>query len=99
MRFPPAPPSDSKTDPAVGESTLPDPVFTNITLTRGLYSQLVLQRFFAPKPFERVKWMEAGTSDKENDERRRELGMKLVSAVRASKESQSDILIRKGVRV
>lgn len=50
---------------------------TLIRMTRPLYAQLVAQRFYAPKPFEKAKWfegIEAGT----DEYRRRDVGMKLV---------------------
>lgn len=55
---------------------LSDVVLVPTTLTRPLYSQLVLQRFFAPKPFDKVNWMD-GANDAE-EERRRSVGMKIV---------------------
>ncbi|GAA5900978.1 hypothetical protein JCM5296_004944 [Sporobolomyces johnsonii] len=86
-RFPPAPPlpsasssssadsapPDSMTDSA---SSLPGTVFVRTLLTRPLYSQLVLQRFYPPKPFEKVGWMEAKLG--KEDERRRSVGMKIA---------------------
>ncbi|GAA5949376.1 hypothetical protein JCM21900_005628 [Sporobolomyces salmonicolor] len=86
-RFPPAPPlssasSSSSADSAPPESmtdsasSLPDTVFVPTLLTRPLYSQLVLQRFYPPKPFEKVGWMEAKLG--KEDERRRSVGMKIA---------------------
>lgn len=84
-RFPPTSPSDafqpipspstSREQPTALES-LPKTVFVPILLTRPLYSQLVLQRFFAPKVFEKVAWndCEKGTEE----ERRRSVGMKIA---------------------
>lgn len=69
-RFPPAAPSTS-----FETTTLPGVVQVLTTVTRPLYSQLVLQRFFPPKPFDKVKWME-GTEGE--DERRRNVGMKIA---------------------
>lgn len=73
QRFPPSSPSTA----TAASTTLPDTVLVQTKLTRPLYSQLVLQRFFAPKPFDKVGWMN-GAADEE-EKRRRSLGMKLVS--------------------
>ncbi|GAA5916022.1 hypothetical protein JCM8208_007488 [Rhodotorula glutinis] len=84
-RFPPAPPlpSSSSTSPssstdAMSDSTpsLPPTVLVPTLLTRPLYSQLVLQRFYAPKVFEKAGWT-SGTLGKD-DERRRSVGMKIA---------------------
>lgn len=80
-RFPPSPTTDAYTSASI-ESTkdLPATIFGLITLTRPLYSQLVLQRFFPPKPFEKVNWMEGSKLLGEEEERRRMVGMKIVSS-------------------
>ena len=78
-RFPPSSPSDAFLPPSATDP--PGTVKVLATLTRPLYSQLVLQRFFAPKPFEKVGWMNGGDGTKltDEDERRRSVGMKIVS--------------------
>lgn len=67
---------------------LPSTVLIPVQLTRTLYSQLVMQRFFPPKVFEKVGWMNgiamssktADENSEEGDEERwRSLGMKIVS--------------------
>lgn len=79
-RFPPssplAPTSDSA-DSSESTSSLPPTVLVLTRLTRPLYSQLLLQKFYAPKPFEKVGWTEGKLG--EEDVRRRDLGMKIVS--------------------
>ena len=88
-RFPPAAsspstPADSMSvvstavDAATSSSALPNPVLVPVRLTRPLYSQLILQRFYAPKPFLKAGWFEAKKG--RDDERRREVGMKIVSS-------------------
>lgn len=87
-RFPPAAsspstPADSMSDDstataAASSSALPNPVLVPVRLTRPLYSQLILQRFYAPKPFLKAGWFEAKKG--RDDERRREVGMKIVSS-------------------
>ncbi|GAA5828236.1 hypothetical protein JCM3770_005413, partial [Rhodotorula araucariae] len=77
-RFPPAPPLASAPSTASDMSdtpALPGTVLVPTRLTRPLYSQLVLQRFYAPKLFEKAGWAD-GTRGKE-DERRRSVGMKI----------------------
>ena len=59
--------------------TLPPTVLVPTLLTRPLYSQLVLQRFYAPKVFEKAGWT-SGTLGKD-DERRRSVGMKIVRSL------------------
>lgn len=56
--------------------SLPGTVLVPTLLTRPLYSQLVLQRFYAPKPFEKAGWTDAKLG--REDERRRSVGMKIV---------------------
>ncbi|KAL8276826.1 hypothetical protein RQP46_010757 [Phenoliferia psychrophenolica] len=76
-RFPPSSPSEAfLVPPSESQGT----VKVLATLTRPLYSQLVLQRFFAPKPFEKVGWMNGadGTKLTEEDERRRSVGLKIT---------------------
>ncbi|GAA5959919.1 hypothetical protein JCM8115_004905 [Rhodotorula mucilaginosa] len=86
-RFPPAAsspstPADSMSvvstavDAATSSSALPNPVLVPVRLTRPLYSQLILQRFYAPKPFLKAGWFEAKKG--RDDERRREVGMKIA---------------------
>ncbi|KAK4703798.1 hypothetical protein P7C70_g2422, partial [Phenoliferia sp. Uapishka_3] len=78
-RFPPTSPSDAFVQQT--ESTpAPGTVKVLTTLTRPLYSQLVLQKFFSPKPFEKVGWMKGGNGTKlmEEEERRRSVGMKIT---------------------
>lgn len=83
-RFPPSSPSDALLPlPATtDDAAQPATVKVLSTLTRPLYSQLVLQRFFSPKPFEKVGWMNSGDGTKltDEDERRRSVGMKIVSS-------------------
>lgn len=55
-----------------------DGVQTQVRMTRPLYAQLVSQRFYPPKPFERAKWF-AGLQEGTAEWRRRDLGMKIVS--------------------
>lgn len=89
-RFPPAASSPSPSANAMSNnstpaaapssssaSALPNPVLVPVRLTRPLYSQLILQRFYAPKPFLKAGWFEAKKG--RDDERRREVGMKIVS--------------------
>ncbi|GAA5894726.1 uncharacterized protein JCM6883_002191 [Sporobolomyces salmoneus] len=74
-RFPPSSPlspSSSSTD----SSSLPATVLIPTRLTRPLYSQLLLQKFYAPKPFEKCGWIEGKLG--EEDLRRREMGMKIA---------------------
>lgn len=78
-RFPPSPPSKAFS------AELSETVCVPTTLTRPLYSQLVLQRFFPPKPFDKASWM-AGTLSVE-EERRRSVGMKIVRRVRGRASS------------
>lgn len=79
-RFPPAPPipsTSSTSDSDMADTlSLPGTVLVPTLLTRPLYSQLVLQRFYAPKPFQKVGWMDAKLG--REDERRRSVGMKIV---------------------
>ncbi|GAA5854531.1 hypothetical protein JCM9279_000833 [Rhodotorula babjevae] len=84
-RFPPAPPLPSSSTSSPPPSTdamsdsapsLPPTVLVPTLLTRPLYSQLVLQRFYAPKMFEKAGWT-SGTLGKD-DERRRSVGMKIT---------------------
>ncbi|KAI5479487.1 SGT1 family protein [Pseudohyphozyma bogoriensis] len=83
-RFPPTSPSTAFTSPdtatpATPLSTLPPTSLQPVVLTRPLYSQLVLQKFFPPKPFEKVSWMgEAEGKIRDEEERRRGVGMKLA---------------------
>lgn len=85
-RFPPAAsspstPADSMSDDSTANAdaaALPNPVLVPVRLTRPLYSQLILQRFYAPKPFLKAGWFEAKKG--RDDERRREVGMKIVSS-------------------
>ena len=97
-RFPPAPPSpstaaadsmsdDSTATPPSSTSALPNPVLVPVRMTRPLYSQLVLQRFYAPKPFLKAGWFEAKRG--RDDERRREVGMKIVSRLDLAVPRQS----------
>lgn len=86
-RFPPSSPGDAfkavaATTGATPLAALPSTVFTPVVLTRPLYSQLVLQRFYAPKVFEKAGW-NMGNSYKagegrEEEERRRSVGLKIV---------------------
>jgi len=76
-RFPPASPATATAASTV-EAPLPATVLVPTRLTRPLYSQLVLQRFFAPKPFDKVQWMNGAADD--DEKRRRSVGMKLVSS-------------------
>ena len=87
-RFPPSSPRDafkivptpmSDDDHPTPLERLPKTVFVPIVLTRPLYSQLVLQRFFAPKVFEKVGWSDGEKGGEE--ERRRAVGMKIVSRI------------------
>ena len=48
-----------------------------VQMTRPLYAQLLGQRFYPPKPFERVKWMQ-GAVEGTADWKHRDVGMKLV---------------------
>lgn len=50
---------------------------TRVKLSRTLYAQLQGQRFFPPKPFERVKWFDNVEKDSV-DWRRKDVGMKIV---------------------
>ncbi|BGP22074.1 SGT1 family protein [Rhodotorula toruloides] len=79
-RFPPAPPIPSTSSAPDSDMTdgpsLPNTVLVPTLLTRPLYSQLVLQRFYAPKPFQKVGWMDARLG--REDERRRSVGMKIA---------------------
>jgi hypothetical protein len=50
---------------------------TLVRMTRPLYAQLVAQRFYAPKPFEKARWFD-GVEAESVDYRRRDVGMKLV---------------------
>lgn len=74
-RFPPSSPSTALS-PTTSSTSLPSTVLTPILLTRPLYSLLLLQRFFPPKPFLSASWDKAALD--EEDERRREMGMKLA---------------------
>ncbi|KAM0755174.1 SGT1-domain-containing protein [Meredithblackwellia eburnea MCA 4105] len=93
QRFPPAhivaPPPTSAT--ASTPTTPSARTFKHLTqLTRPLYSQLLLQKFYPPKPFEKVNWMDLGPiakstearaedeEEKEKETRRREVGMKIA---------------------
>lgn len=86
-RFPPssplAPSATASSSTAGGSSppSIPATVLVPTRLTRPLYSQLLLQKFYAPKPFEKVGWNEGKLGDE--DVRRRDLGMKIVSSARA----------------
>lgn len=51
---------------------------TRVKMSRTLYAQLVGQRFFPPKPFERAKWFE-GVEKESVEWRRKDVGMKVVS--------------------
>ncbi|GAA5860390.1 hypothetical protein JCM3774_000403 [Rhodotorula dairenensis] len=62
--------------PPTSSSPLPDPVLVPARLTRPLYSQLILQRFYAPKPFLKAGWFDAKRG--RDDERGREVGMKIA---------------------
>ena len=53
----------------------PQPVL--VQMTRPLYGQLVAQRFYAPKPFERADWFK-GTTEGSAEHRRRDVGLKIV---------------------
>ncbi|GJN87800.1 hypothetical protein Rhopal_000755-T1 [Rhodotorula paludigena] len=82
-RFPPtsplepAPSSESGADSMTDSSpSLPGTVLVPTLLTRPLYSQLVLQRFYAPKPFEKAGWTDAKLG--REDGRRRSVGMKIA---------------------
>ncbi|BGP37130.1 hypothetical protein JCM10449v2_001034 [Rhodotorula kratochvilovae] len=79
-RFPPSPPlasaSSTSSDMTDSSPSLPGTVLVPTRLTRPLYSQLVLQRFYAPKAFEKAGWAD-GARGKE-DERRRSVGMKIA---------------------
>ncbi|BGP29278.1 hypothetical protein JCM10296v2_001016 [Rhodotorula toruloides] len=79
-RFPPAPPIPSTSSTSDSDMTdtpsLPGTVLVQTLLTRSLYSQLVLQRFYAPKPYQKVGWMDAKLG--REDERRRSVGMKIA---------------------
>ncbi|ORY54998.1 SGT1 protein-domain-containing protein [Leucosporidium creatinivorum] len=75
-RFPPTAPSTSLTPSTSTTPSLPGTVLTPLHLTRPLYSLLLLQRFFPPKPFLSAQW-DKGARDEE-DERRREVGMKVA---------------------
>lgn len=59
----------------------PEPsALSRIKMTRTLYAQLMGQKFFPPKPFERVNWL--GSTVPETPSRRhKEMGMKIVSPV------------------
>lgn len=48
-----------------------------VQMTRPLYGQLVAQRFYAPKPFERADWFK-GATEGTAEHRRRDLGLKIV---------------------
>lgn len=91
LRFPPASPLSafipvpSSSDLPDANTTLPPTVFTLTHLTKTLYSQLLLQKFFPPKIFEKVNWLtdsSAATGGAVSaggvEERRRSLGMKIV---------------------
>ncbi|GAA5826266.1 hypothetical protein JCM11251_007231 [Rhodosporidiobolus azoricus] len=78
--FSPAPSTADSSEPPSSDS-LPPTVLTPVRLTRPLYSQLVLQRFWAPKVWEKAGWGvkenvtgEAG----EGEERRKGVGMKIA---------------------
>ncbi|GAA5832891.1 hypothetical protein JCM3766R1_007079 [Sporobolomyces carnicolor] len=81
-RFPPssplAPSAAASSSTAGGSSppSIPATVLVPTRLTRPLYSQLLLQKFYAPKPFEKVGWNEGKLGDE--DVRRRDLGMKIA---------------------
>ncbi|GAA5914204.1 hypothetical protein JCM6882_004750 [Rhodosporidiobolus microsporus] len=83
-RFPPSPPSSafSTSSPSTTSDSpstdLPSTVLTPVRLTRPLYSQLVLQRFWAPKPFEKAGWGATKDAGDEGEERRKGLGMKIA---------------------
>jgi hypothetical protein len=79
-RFPPTTPTLAFSHSTTTDSTLPSTVYIPTLLTRPLYSQLVLQRFFPPKVFEKVGWMD-GVKMGGEEERRRSVGMKIVSPV------------------
>ena len=74
-RFPPSSLSTA-TSPPTSDTPFPPTVLVHTALTRPLYSQLVLQRFFAPKPFDKAGWMNGAAVEAEK--RRRSVGMKLA---------------------
>ncbi|GAA6008559.1 hypothetical protein JCM11491_003348 [Sporobolomyces phaffii] len=76
-RFPPASPlAPTTTSTSPDSPSLPATVLVRTRLTRPLYSQLLLQKFYAPKPFEKVGWNEGKLGDE--DVRRRDMGMKIA---------------------
>ncbi|GAA6029922.1 hypothetical protein JCM8097_009170 [Rhodosporidiobolus ruineniae] len=91
-RFPPSSPSSAFSSPSPSSSSspsspfsVPPTVLTPVRLTRPLYSQLVLQRFYAPKPFVKAGWSvgvsgegEAKGEREELERRWRDVGMKLA---------------------
>jgi hypothetical protein len=76
-RFPPSSPlPPASTSTSSDSPSIPSTELVPTRLTRPLYSQLLLQKFYAPKPFEKVGWNEGKLGDE--DVRRRDLGMKIV---------------------
>lgn len=79
-RFPPAAiarPSETAHGVATPGSSA---TLTRVKLTRPLYGQLLGQKFYPPRPFDKVKWMD-GAIEGTKEWRRREVGMKLVSFI------------------
>ncbi|SGY66455.1 BQ5605_C004g02676 [Microbotryum silenes-dioicae] len=82
-RFPPTSPTQAfletpPTETPISVATsLPSTTLYSTTLTRPLYSQLVMQKFFPPKPFDRVGW-EREPFFGQGDKRRRNVGMKIA---------------------
>ncbi|SCV72719.1 BQ2448_4256 [Microbotryum intermedium] len=81
-RFPPSSPTQAFLETPPGEPpssspALPSTTLYSTTLTRPLYSQLVMQRFFPPKPFDKVGW-EKEPFFGEGDKRWRSVGMKIT---------------------
>ncbi|BGP13187.1 hypothetical protein JCM10213_000233 [Rhodosporidiobolus nylandii] len=83
-RFAPSPPTTAFSPSTSSSSDLPPTSLLPVRLTRPLYSQLVLQRFYAPKPWEKAGWGDAapaagdGEEEKEGEKRRRGVGMKIA---------------------
>lgn len=50
---------------------------SKVRMTRTLYAQLMGQKFFPPKPFERVNWLGSTVSGSPS-RRHKEMGMKIV---------------------
>ena len=53
---------------------------TTVLMTRPLYGQLLGQQFFAPRAFERARWLQ-GAKEGTPERRQRNIGMKLVRVV------------------